>query len=72
MAVFKFTPSGGAGYYILRAIIYTNNVGDKEHQSIGTSLVLCPGDTVAGLTTDLSTGGTCEELLTLKITEFDA
>jgi hypothetical protein len=72
LAAFHFTPSGGTGNYILRAIIYTNNVGDKEHQALGTTLILCTGDTIKAYTYDGSTGGTCEHLLTMKITEFDA
>ena len=72
VAVFKFTPSGATGYYILRSSIRTNNAGDKEDKAIGTTLVMCPGDKIQAFTFDLSTGGTCSYLLTMKITEFDA
>ena len=56
---------------ILNAVIFTNNVGDKDSAELGQSLTLNAGEWIKGETADTSTGGTCAYLLTLKATEFD-
>jgi len=71
-AFWELTPSGGSAKEILRAVIRTNNVGDKEFAVIPTSLTMFSGDAIKGWTADLSTGGLVTYYLTLKITEFDA
>jgi len=71
MAVFNFTPSGGTGYYILKSVIYSNGVGDKEYTALGTTLMMFAGDKIQAMDYDASTGGTVDYYHALKITEFD-
>ena len=71
-ATFKLTPKQGTMKTILTArITVLNTVGDKDGHSIGSTLMLFAGDILEGYTEDLSTGGTCDYLVLLKVTEFD-
>ena len=57
---------------LLRAKIYTNAVGDKDHMNVGRSVIMLAGSVLQGSTADLSTAGTIDFLATLHGIEFDA
>jgi hypothetical protein len=72
LAYFSLTPSGGSATRIMETYINSATVNDRADSSIGTSIILLSGDKIEGKTYDLSTGGTCDYFLALKLTEFDA
>jgi len=64
---------GGAGAQVLLSQeMYTNNVGDKDHTELGTTMLLSAGDIIRGFTFDLGTGGGVTYILAVMVTEYDA
>jgi hypothetical protein len=70
----KVTPNGGSDTYTLYADLTSadNAIGSKEALSSQGTIALEAGDLIHGSTSDGSTTGTVEYVLTAKITEFDA
>jgi len=68
----NFTPVGKIANRILRAVIITNVVGDKDSQAIGGTITMFEGDVLEGWTYNGDTTGECDHDLSYKITEFDA
>ena len=59
-------------YSMLKGVLFTNVIGDKDRASIGHGFILLEGHTIRGVTADASTDGTVNFHLATKITEFDA
>jgi len=68
----QYTPQGGSTVVLLRAEVNTLTLGDKDCVTTGQALVLKAGDALEAITEDLATGGNCDYILNVKITEFDA
>lgn len=67
-----YTPAGGSGVDILRVAELSLTVGGGHSQSLGYSILLGPGDVLAGQTRDQSTGGTYDMSLSVVLTEMTA
>jgi len=66
------TPSGGGAYRLAQITWKDNTVDYFKEETFAALGVLQTGDKVDICTSDASTGGTCEYLLCLKTTQFDA
>jgi len=68
-----FTPAAGTpANTVLVARIRTNVAEDMDSGELQTAFSMHEGDRLDLMTIDLSTGGTCQYLLSFKLTEFDA
>lgn len=73
LAAVRRTPSGGSVITICQAQIgETNNAGDKDSLYGAANVYALAGDTIDGVTRDLSTGGTIDYMVNASIMEFDA
>jgi len=68
----KFTPSGGSAATVVRAETFTAVTTDVISITNPIAMFLGVGDVLAVTSSDASTGGTVNYILTAKITEFDA
>jgi len=68
---FKLTPKGETEKELLTVQFLDNNVGYTKNFGIGQSITMFQGDVLKGYTLDLSTGGTVNYQLSVKLTEFD-
>jgi hypothetical protein len=73
-AAWKLTPNGASIKMIINCGLDTseNSPKDKLSLSIGSTMMMFPGDKIQSSTLDGGTGGTCTYILNMKITEFDA
>jgi hypothetical protein len=66
------TPSGGSPLTILRIAHQLAAVGEPFHLTTDPNALMSPGDVLAAVTNDQSTGGTMGYNLSAILTEFDA
>lgn len=71
-AYIQLTPSGGAATFLLLASNAGGSVNDGRALALGCQLWLEAGDKLEALTSDASTGGSHQFVLTLAATEFTA
>ncbi len=66
------TPSGGSAAIVAYSGVNSNTVGAQDKVNVAAVGAMLPGDAIAGLDTDLSTGGSATEIVSAKILEYDA
>lgn len=67
-----YVPNGGGTIRVLRELIPTNNVGDKDNEIAGALGMMSAGDVLSCSNYDLSTGDAWFMSCDAKYTEFDA
>jgi len=70
--IVSFTPSGGTTAAIMELSHWDNTLYISRTQNLAMSIVMLVGDTLNATTSDASTGGTNDFIITAKLTEFDA